>query len=452
MNDLKTYINHKLSDIAVSRELSEKILQQTTGRGMQKEKTRRLGLKGAVVAAAFCLILTCSVTALAASVPFVNDWLYKFNPQFAQFLYPIQKSSEDQGIKLEILSAANDNHNIVIYFSIQDLEGKGRVNENLDLCDSEYVEGPFAFGTELIAYDEKTNTAYYKMHGSGGKDMSNRMVTFSISSLMSNKVTYDWYDTKIDLASLLSREAEIISLSEVEFHGGSDRVLKPDVMNVPLGGDIDFVTISNIGFVDGKLHIQTKWTKSFDNHGDLWLLDEKGVVGDEAAGKAIFYNTLYFMTKEDTESQKDHVTKHWESQRHVEYIYDVGSIEELAGYNLWGWFVKDGIFVDGSWKINFRMSDVEKDSLIIRDLKGIGECIEITPLGIYIEGYHGSYDEANLAIMLKDGSVLEYSQFSSDISWDGSSYDLYDVFGEEFDVKEIRSVSLDRVNIYEDDQ
>ena len=454
MNDLKTYIDHKLSDIAVSSKLSEKILQQTTEKGMKEKKARSLGLKGTIVAAALCLFLTCSITALAASVPSVNDWLFKLNPQFAQFLYPIQKSSEDQGIKLEVLSAANDDHNAVVYFSIQDIEGKGRVNEKLDLCDSEHIKGPLAFGTELITYDKKTNTAYYKMHGSGGKDMSNQMVTFSLSSLMSNKVTYDWFDTKIDLASLLNGEAEIIPLSEVEFQGGSDRILKPDVMNIPLGGDIDFVTISNIGFVDGKLHIQTKWTKSFDNHGDLRLLDEKGVIGDgdEVAENAISYTNLYFKTKEDIESQTDHATMHWESQKHIEYVYDVGSIEELEGYNLWGWFVKDGIFTDGNWKVNLRMSDVQKDSLIIGDLKEVAECVEITPFGIYIEGYGGSYDEANLTILLKDGSVLEYSHFSSDISRNGSSYNLYTAFGEEFDIKEIRSVSLDQVNIYEDKQ
>ena len=466
MNDLKLYMDDKLADITLNSQLAEKILQQTEGKCMAEEKRkgkREMPWKGAV-AAALCLFLTCSVTVLAASVPSVNDWIYKWNPRFAQMLYPIQKSSEDQGIKLEILSAANDDHNIVVYFSIQDMEGKGRVDANLDLCDSEHVEGPLAFGTEIIDYDEKTSTAYYKMHGSGGKDMSNQMVTFSLSSLMSNKVTYDWYDTKIDLTTLLSQEAESLSLSQVEFQGGSafldpqteiqegyDKVLKPDAMNIPLGGDIDFVTISNIGFVDGKLHIQTKWTKSFDNHGDLWLLDEKGVVGDEAAGNAIPYNNLYFMTKEDEESQSDHTTMHWESQRYIEYIYDIGSVEELAGYNLWGWFVKDGMFTDGNWKVNFRTANVEMDSLIIRDLEGIGECVEITPFGIYIEGYGGSYDEANLTILLKDGSVLEYSHFSSDISWDGSSYDLYTAFGEEFDVKEIRSVSLDHVNIYEDD-
>lgn len=471
MNDLKTYIDYKLSDVTVSNSLSEKILQQTAEKGMKEKKARRHGLKGTVAAAALCLLLTCSVTALAASMPSVNDWVYKFNPQFAQFLYPIQKASENQGIKLEVLSAANDAHNAVIYFSIQDMEGKERVNEKLDLCDSEYVKGPVVFGTEFITYDEKTNTAYYKMHGSGGKDMSNQMVTFSLSSLMGNKMTYDWYDTKLDMPSLLNKEAETIFLSEVEFRGGSGtlselpfdgvantqessyKILKPDVLNIPLAEEIDFVTISNIGFVDGKLHIQTKWTKSFDNHGELRILDEKGMIGDEAAGNAISYDNLYFMTKEDIESEPDHATMHWESSKHIEYVYDVGSVEELAGYHLWGRFVKDGIFIDGNWKVNFRMSDIEKTNMLtINDLKGMGESVEISPFGIYIKGYRGNYDEANITIMLKDGNILEYSDFSSDISGDGSSYDLYIAFGEGFDVNEIASVSLDQMNIYENNQ
>ncbi len=454
MNDLKAYIDNKLSDITVSSELEKKILQQTKGR----EKRKKTGIKGAVAAAVLCLCLTCSATVLAASVPSVNDWLYRLSPQFAQFLYPIQKSSESQGIRLQVLSATNDDHNTVVYFSIQDMEGKGRVSENLDLCDSESIEGPSIFGTEIIAYDEKTNTAYFEMHGSGGRDMSNQMATFSISSLMSNKVEYDWYNTKINLPSLLNGEAETIPLSEVEFQGGSvelqedsAKILKPDVMDISLGGDVDFVTISNIGFVEGKLHIQTKWAKSFDNHGDLILLDEKNITGDVAMGNSKYGDTLYFMTKEDEESRSVSAAMNPEAQKHIEYIYDVGSIEELEGYDLWGWFVKDGIFTNGSWKVNFRMADVENDSLIIKDLKGIGECAEISPLGIYIEGYCGNPDEAEITIQLKNGNVLECCQFSTDISRDGSNYNLYTAFGEELNTGEIKSILLDNKSIYEND-
>lgn len=431
-----------------------------------KQSAKKAAWKGAVVAAAVCLFLTCSVTALAASVPVVNDFIYKLSPEFARVLYPVSRSSEDQGIKLEVLYAANDNHSVVVYFSIQDMEGKGRVSENLDLCDSEYVEGPFAFGTELIFYEEETNTAYYKMEAVGGTDMANRMVTFGIRSLMSNKTIYDWYDTKIDFVSSLEKEAETIAISEVECSGMSTlpayvdemedshkKILKPDVMDISLGQDVDFLTISNMGFVDGKLHIQTKWEKSFDNHGDLLLVKKNAVVDESIepeSGNVVYYDTIYFSTKEMKEDISDKATMHWQAGKYIEYIYDVGSLEELANYNLWGWFVKDGIFTDGSWKVNFRMSDVEKDSLILTDVKGIANRMEITPIGIYIEGYEGSHDKACVCITLKNGKSLEYNTFSCETFKDGKS-NLYTTFGEMFDVSEVESITFNRVSIYGED-
>lgn len=356
MSNMKLYIDNQLSNITVSSELSKTILNQTVLKNGNK-RYRHTVRRSVAFTAAICLVFTCSLTAFAATIPAFNDWIYTVTPELAELLYPINKSAEDNGIKVNVLYAVNDNHNAAVYFTVQDTTNKNRVNEKLDLCDTCDIEGPCAFNIEMLSYDEKTNTALFAMRGSGGEGMSNRMTTFKISTLMSNKTTYDWYDTGIVMASLIDDNAKSLPISGFGYTGGSElsaeglSVLEPDVMSIPLSDGIDFVTISNIGFVNGKLHIQTRWETSFDNHGDLRLVDKNGVVNDEA--NTISYNNYYFRTAADSANCGNN-----RFAKHIEYVFDVNSIEELSGYNLWAYLVEDGTFTEGKWKVNFRLSDI----------------------------------------------------------------------------------------------
>ena len=417
MSDIKSYIDNQLADITVSNELSNNILNQTT---YKKGKIHhRLAIRKAVVfTAAVCLIFTCSLSAFAATIPAFNDWIYTVTPKLAELLYPINKSAEDNGIKVTVLGAVNDNHNAAVYFTVQDTTDQNRVNEKLDLGDTCYIEGPYAFNIEMLSYDEKTNTALFAMRGSGGEGLSNRMTTFKISMLMSNKTTHDWYDTGIDIASLVNSNANSLPVSNFYYTGGSElpagglSVLEPDVMNILLGDGIDFVTISNIGFVDGKLHIQTKWKTSFDNHGSLGLADENDVANGEA--NAISYNNYYFRTAEDSANCGNN-----RFAKHIEYVFDVSRIEELSGCNLRAYLVEDGTFTEGKWKVNFRLSD--SDHILISKADGIADSVEVTSVGAYINGYKGNHENCNLAIMMKNGTKLSYSYYSTKNSADADS-------------------------------
>lgn len=446
MSNIKSYIDDKLSGLTVSQDLSNAILNQTIN-NKAKKLLRFTARRMVALAAVICLILTCSMTAFAATVPGFNDWIYKISPELAELLYPVNKSTEDNGIKVEVLSAVNDNHNVAVYFTVQDTANKGRVNENLDLCDTYYIDGPSIFNVQMLSYDGKTNTTFFVMRGSGGEGMSDQMTTFKISKLMSNKIKYEWYNTGIDLTGLIDSNAKSIPISEFYYTGGSElpvddlSVLEPDIMSIPFGNGIDFVTISNIGFVNGKLHIQTKWETSFDNHGDLWLTDEKGVINGEA--KTAGYDNYYFNTAEDSaNSSNDRFTKH------IEYVFDVGSIEELSGYNLWAFFVEDGTFTEGEWKVNFRLSDA--DRIYIGKADNIADSIEVTSIGAYINGYTANRNDCDLSIVMKDGTELNYSQFSTDDQASGGNnkWDISMMFDTAIDIKDITGISIDGIKVY----
>ncbi len=447
MSDIKSYIDKQLSDFIVSSELSSTILNQTT----YKNKSKRCSFAArrmVALVAAFCLILTCSLTAFAATIPTFNNLVYMLNPNLAEFLYPINEFVEDKGIQVEVLSAYNDNHNAVVYFTVQDIAGKGRVDEKLDLCDTCDIDGPCAFNIQMLSYDEKTSTALLVMRGSGGEGMSEKMTTFNISTLMSNKTNYDWYHTGIDIASIIDSNTKSWPISKLEFTGGSElpsndfSVLEPDVMSIPLGDGVDFVIISNIGFVDGKLHIQTKWETSFDNHGQFWLADEKGVVNGEA--NTISYNNYYFRTAEDSENCYDN-----RFAKHIEYVFDVSNLEDLSGYNLWADLVEDGTFTEGKWQVNFRMAD--SDHIDIIEMDGYADSVEVTSIGAYINGYNGNSEDCDLSIVMKDGTEFDYSRFStSDQSGvNQNKWNISMMFDKPMEMKDVSEISINGAVIYE---
>lgn len=70
-------------------------------------KTRKKPIKRMIViAAAIILCITVAVPVLAATVNPIYEIVYKISPGLAQMMKPIQMSCEDNGIKMEVISAS----------------------------------------------------------------------------------------------------------------------------------------------------------------------------------------------------------------------------------------------------------------------------------------------------------------------------------------------------------
>ena len=443
MNDktLKYHIDEKMKKIMVDDNMKKTILNK-----MAEEKTsRRFNVKkAALIAAAAALVSVFPLTAAAATaVPAINDWVYSVNPQLAEYLYPINESCTDNGIKLEVESAANDSHNTRIFFTLQDTEGKGRIASDTDLCDSYYINiGSFISGGVCCeSYDPETQTARFSANITSNEDLTNKMATFSLSMIMSNKTEYEKFDTGINLAEIIPEHTQIggekiehidgwshssESLYESESYDkpSKEDMLVPDVTNISIGDQFDYVSISNIGFIDGKLHIQTKWESSFDNHGWFTLYN-----GDYISG----YEMIYFSTKEDNAI----------GTRHIEYIYDVGP-EDLSNYKLLADIVEDGEIVKGDWQINFRMESMNKIKLEYKNASSA----EITPVGLYINGYRGE-TEPSVTISYADGTSETIDSFTmeSDVGFLFRKKNYYMEFGW-IDIKNIVSVTINGEEVY----
>lgn len=427
MSSLKEHIDKRLNNIEVSPNLINNI-QDSSKISKHYRKHNRFK-KYVTIPLVIIMGMLLSTTALAATIPSVNSWLFGVNESIADMLYPVNLSFEDNGIKLEVIYAANDNHTSMVYFSLQDITSD-RIDDTADIYNYNLI-GANVATCRLVSYDENSNTTFFQMLGFGGSDMAGDMTLLSIQSFISDKTEYAPYDTQINIAELIKQDVSTISLTEFYFSGGGGMdldeqmdVLALDKMNLSLGEDIDFVSITNIGFIDDMLHIQTKWDESVDNHGYLSLLDKDG---------NSIPNASYCFRPDDYTQGRDAYPGY------IEYVYDIGCIEELKNCSLWAEFVKEGKYTKGKWNVNFRLSDADA----IKISNDFAESIEISSLGIYIDGYNSSNTDCDIVINLKDGTE---DIIKNSISSDKSSLDI--IFDRPLNIEDIKNVTLNGKLIY----
>lgn len=447
MNKLKAHLDDRLKAVVMDEELKKEILDKTVNGKKGGKRNGNVMRSMGIVAASVVFFMT-SVTVAGAAVPAVRDWMYKSVPELAEFLYSAGESCEKEGIRVTVVAGINDEHNADIYFTVQDETGRGRTTNKVDFMDSAGINGGRIANVELLDYNEEDQTALYVLHESGGEKFANRKNTFRINSMMVNKQIFEWFVTDIDLAGYAKAEAETVSLRDYGYMGGSsedsedDRILKPDAMNISLGSDIDFMTISNIGIIDGKLHIQTKWDRSFDNHGEFWLLEKGREPGEYM--DSVPQKNYYFRTEEDLAN-----TGNNRFANHIEFVYDTESLQTLEDYVLWARIVKDGEIVKAKWEVNFVMGDMEK--IILKPDSSIADEIQITPISVYLKSYKGNPEECRAAVKMKDGREISLNLREMIVQGDGhisgKEANINFITGNTMKIEEVESVLINQEEI-----
>jgi hypothetical protein len=294
--------------------------------------------------ASVALFLTLAVPALAAAdVQAAYEILYAVSPKIAQELKPVRMTSEDDGIKMEVISAYINGDKAEIYISMQDMTGE-RIDETTDLFDNYSINRPFSSSAtcERISYDEETNTATFLISITqwGQKEIGGKKITFTVDKFLSNKQEYHDKIPQIDLNTVnLSPQTQ----SDVNMRGWSfsgDISEKPEYIHYLTAtsegsfSPVDGVTVTGVGFIAGKLHIQTYYENILetDNHGYVYLVNADG---DEIRSEA----SVAF----------------WDSERsgsYEEYIFDV-SPNEINNYELYGHFLTCNSLTNGDWQVSF---------------------------------------------------------------------------------------------------
>ena len=240
-------------------ELSERIncrLMNLT-KGTKQPIKRRLipGIACAV------LLLLGIATALAATNDAINAWLYEKWPELALSLKPVNMTSISNGIEMEVISTAIEGQKALVMFSMKDLEGN-RIKEHTAVTMDLDYHGNTGWkdGEAASCYDEEqrklTVSEYYDFHVLPST-LDDSMIA-EVSCLQS------WTNTEVDVLPLLLENGSTTKEIEAPRDAWTESGRNPgpvldrkstDEMAIPIGSG-QYVFLTGIGFVNGKIHVQ----------------------------------------------------------------------------------------------------------------------------------------------------------------------------------------------------
>jgi hypothetical protein len=410
---IKNAIDTRLENIKISDELENKILNNCY-------KPEKAAKRSFIITAAAVLFVMLSVPVMGATFTSFNQLLYIVSPQVAQFLQPIELTSENNGVKMEVVAAMSDDDTAIAYISMQDLVAD-RVDKNIGLYNYS-ITGMSTFTSEVISYDKASKTAIIRLLANGGKKLNGKKATIHVDSFLSGKQSNGSFDTGIDLANTINAStAKTIPLNmNIVLGGGHDlfdqfkekgtiNILKTDEMNIPLP-KINYAHISNIGIIDGRLHVQTKWTgDGIDDHGTFNLID--------SSGKKVYPSNIYFGVDKNGKTER--------GREYVEYIFEIKQTE-LGKYKLIGdYFTTHGNYTEGKWQATFVFEAVERSTEVDCDINLDGIKINkasVSPLGVSLIGTENkrtNTEDINVSVKMTNGTVLTLKSAISQNEGDG---------------------------------
>lgn len=310
----------------------------------QAHHTRHLRRFAALLTAAVLCVMAAVPALAAADVESAYQMLYAFSPAAAQKLKPVQMACEDNGIRMEVVSALTEGSSAHIEVTLQDLT-RDRIDETTDLLDSYSIHRPFDSSATCtrIGYDPSTKTATFliSITRADGQDITGGKITFSLQELLSRK-----QESSGPLPQLkLDHAADSPAVqTDVELRGAGGTQLPEDAnawfttfllpQEETTFSPIPGVHITAAGWIDGQLHIQSLYENilQLDNHGDLWLQTPDGTVINPDYGQSF-----------------------WDDAHQNSYDEAVFSItpDEAARCQLYGNFVVGGLHTSGDWQVTF---------------------------------------------------------------------------------------------------
>ena len=173
--------------------INDRYIEEAADFQRKKKRTGKSSIlqKSVAAAASFILVFILSVSTLvAADFSPAYEFLYTLSPSAAQKLKPVSMISEDNGIKIEVISAYVESGEAKILISVQDLE-EDRIDETTDLFDSFSINTSFdcSSSCENIKYDVRDGNSRFLISISQWDkyDIADEKITFSVREILSNK-------------------------------------------------------------------------------------------------------------------------------------------------------------------------------------------------------------------------------------------------------------------------
>ena len=285
MNDQKDrkFVQHSIDTGLESMQGNPFLAQRIMNQERMEQPVMKKKISFAFILA-MVLMLACAATALAGAVnENFNAWLYRIWPEAATTLMPVHMSCENNGIRMEIISAAADGQELYITYSLEDLEGDRLNIENSPVL---YVESfpdyLWEASFEQPMKDEATGKVIFGEHFQyqGSITAANGVLKAHLPSFTSSRET-----ALIDLFPYLEQYGG--EVSAMDMPEGARTLWAHDsyLDDQPIDGDTavalrvidnsspleiplaETVFLSGIGMVDGQLHVQLHYV----NHRKIIL-------------------------------------------------------------------------------------------------------------------------------------------------------------------------------------
>ena len=276
---MQEILNHSLSGLQENPFLPQRVIAQAKGEEPMK---KRISFSVIIIVA---VLLIGTMTALAASVEDINAMLYKLWPEAARALRPLNLSDEGSGIRLDIISASLTDDQLLITYSLTDLEGD-RLSEETELDPYAYnptIDSKYS-SNRLLYYDAENHQAVFASYWEylpvslpegvvWGEDPGT--ITFRINGLMSPvKTGVDLWPLMADNAYPAEPASVPVANPGLETIVASEDAAKeaekhiPEVLNPENNlhiAVVEGIELSGIGWIDGQMHVQvymSDWLKS----------------------------------------------------------------------------------------------------------------------------------------------------------------------------------------------
>ena len=294
---------------------------------MNQERTEEPVMKKKISFAfilAMVLILACAATAIAGAFSETfNTWLYRIWPEAATALMPVNMTCEDNGIRLEVISAVADGQELYITYSMEDLNGN---RLSTDCSPVMYVDSVPEYtwdaSFEQPLQDEATGKIIFGEHFTYNRSITkaNAVLKAHIHNFPSCQKT-----SLVDLFPYLEQYGSQVKATAVpegarplwraDVYEGESGSVPASVQVIDPAGSLEIplaetVYLSGIGMVDGQLHVQLH----FVNH-------RKTVIG-------VSLGTVSLRPEETDVMLRDKDSKFWYNEKYQDP-------EKLAG-GIWG--------------------------------------------------------------------------------------------------------------------
>ena len=439
---IRKAVEDGLSGVALSPGQKAAILARCRPEPLRVHR-RSIARRALSVAAVFAVALVLSAGVLATS-PGLAQQLAVLGRQTLSFLQPVNQVSEADGIRMEVLASMRSEDTAVVYLTLRDTTGQGRIQENTQLWNY-HLEGASFAHAEQVDYDPETGSAMFRLTG---EDVTSDKVTVRVEAFSSGIEYYPPTPTGWTVAELVELQpTPALSYPTLDhgwgmLNGPGDQKLEQQVessslpvlkqqFSYPVEG-LDWLTVQAVGVVDNALHIQLRQDEDLGRFCsvNLSLANADG----EESGQAVLDVAL-----DEPEAGFSSGTR--------EYVLPLPQDADPADWELYASGVNCTVASNAGWQVTFELEPAHADRTGSCDLDTGSwqlQQVSLSSLGITIGGNGELYaDSLDLTpvVTLQDGTQPEF--ISSSVSTDDQGNIVYRMlFRTPVDTSQVATVTL----------